>query len=135
MNIESETFEKSERLCSIKVISDLFENGNVFHISLFKVLWGISPAKIPFPAQVAFSVPKRGFRSAVVRNLIKRRMREVYRKKKKLLYNHLLAENIQLVIFIIMKGDKIPDYKTVDTSMDEVLRKLIKLTSKEHYIC
>ena len=82
MNTRRETFEKSERLCSTKIISGLFENGNIFYTPLFKVVWSISPVIIPYPAQIAFSVSKRGFRLAVTRNLIKRRMREAYRKNK-----------------------------------------------------
>ena len=60
-----ETFEKSERLCSRKIIEALFENGNIFYNSLFKVVWNTDPDSFNSPAQVAFSVSKRGFRLAV----------------------------------------------------------------------
>jgi len=89
MNTTRETFDKSERLCSTKVIASLFESGNIFYSSLFKVVWGRSPVTLPGPAQVAFSVSKKGFPLAVTRNLIKRRIREAYRKNKKTLYEHL----------------------------------------------
>ncbi len=39
MNTIRETFDKSERLCSRKIIETLFENGNIFHNSLLKVVW------------------------------------------------------------------------------------------------
>ena len=39
MNTIRETFKKSERLCSRKIITKLFENGNIFYNSLFKVVW------------------------------------------------------------------------------------------------
>ena len=38
--------------------------------------------KSKIPVKVAFSVPKRIFKKAVTRNLLKRRMREAYRKNK-----------------------------------------------------
>jgi len=125
MNTTRETFEKSERLCSIKIISGLFESGNIFHTSLFKVVWGKSPVSLPHPAQVAFSVSRRGFRLAVTRNLIKRRMRESYRKNKSSLYKQLKAENLQIVFVVILKGITVPDYLTVEKSMKEMINKLI----------
>jgi ribonuclease P protein component len=128
MNAIRETFDKSERLCSTKIISGLFESGNIFYTSLFKVVWGRSPILLPGPAQVAFSVSKKGFRLAVTRNLIKRRLRESYRKNKKNLYEHLNSENIQIAFVVILKGNVVPDYLTIDKSMKEMINKLVFLT-------
>ncbi|MDP3003183.1 MAG: ribonuclease P protein component [Bacteroidales bacterium] len=129
MNTTRETFDKAERLCSTKVISGLFESGNIFYSSLFKVVWGRSPVSLPCPAQVTFSVSKRGFRLAVTRNLIKRRMREAYRKNKRTLYEHLSSENIQIAFVVILKGNAVPDYLAIEKSMKDMINKLIILTS------
>jgi ribonuclease P protein component len=129
MNTTRETFDKSERLCSTKVITNLFESGNIFYTSLYKVVWGKSPVPLPGPAQVMFTVSKRGFRLAVTRNLIKRRMREAYRKNKKTLYDRLSSESIQIVFVVILKGNVIPDYLIIEKSMNEMMNKLIILTS------
>jgi ribonuclease P protein component len=125
MKTRRETFEKSERLCSTKIISGLFENGIIFHNRLFKVVWSISPVQIPYPAQIAFSVSKRGFRLAVTRNLIKRRIREAYRKNKYLLYEFLTSENKQVVLIVIMKGTAVPDYPAIEKSITDILNRLI----------
>lgn len=130
MNITRETFNKSERLCSRKTIETLFESGNIFFSPLFKVVWTNCPNSIPGPAQVAFSVSKRGFRLAVTRNLIKRRLREAYRKNKRILYDHLISQNIQIVFVVIMRGNSVTDYLTIEKSMKEMINKLILLTSK-----
>jgi len=125
MKTRRETFDKSERLCSTKIISGLFENGNIFHTSLFKVVWCKSPVVLPYPAQIALSVSKRGFRLAVTRNLVKRRMRETYRKNKYLLYEFLSAENKQIVLIVIIRGNKVPDFMTIEKSIIEMLNRLI----------
>jgi ribonuclease P protein component len=135
MNINRETFVKAERLCSTKIISGLFENGKIFHTPLFKVVWGISPVRIPYPAQVTFSVSKRNFRLAVSRNLIKRRLREAYRKNKHLLYEFLLAEELQLVFVVILRADSIPGYQEIEKSVCVMLTKLIARIKEEKNKC
>ena len=135
MNITRETFIKSEKLCSNKVITRLFESGNIFYTSLFKIVWDKSISSLSVPAQVTFSVSKKGFKLAVTRNLIKRRMREAYRKNKKILYEYLASENIQIVFIVILRGNSVPDYVTIEKSMKELINKFIYLTKVQEKIC
>ena len=130
MSSLKETFNKSERLCSTKAISILFESGNIFYTSIFKIIWHKSIVPLPYPAQVAFSVSKKGFRLAVTRNLIKRRMREAYRKNKQRLYEQLSSENTQITFIIILIGNAVPDYLTIEKSMKEMINKFAFIINK-----
>jgi ribonuclease P protein component len=135
MITKRETFDKSERLCSTKIISGLFESGNIFYTSLFKVVWRISPVMLSAPAQVLFSVSKKGFRLAVTRNLIKRRLREAYRKNKNILYEFLFSENKQIVFVVIVRSNSVPDYRIIEKSILEMLNRLIILIKEMEKIC
>lgn len=121
---ERQSFGKNERLCRTKLIDEIFENGNVFQTSMFKVVWIISSVSLPSPAQVAISVPKKCFRFAVNRNLIKRRIRENYRKKKYILYRLLDSEKIQVAFIIIYRYPAIAGNDAVEKSVGEVIEKL-----------
>ena len=135
MITKRETFDKSERLCSTKIISGLFESGNIFYTSLFKVVWRSSPVLLSAPAQVLFSVSKKGFRRAVTRNLIKRRLREAYRKNKNILYEFLLLENKQIVFVVTIRRNSVPDYQTIEKSIQEMLNRIIDLIKENGKIC
>lgn len=82
------TFVRDERLKSEKRIGLLFRQGKSLSAYPMRVLWlpAEGEERGAIPVKVAFSVPKRKFKSAVARNLLKRRMREAYRLHKADLY-------------------------------------------------
>ena len=77
-----------------------------------------------FPVQAAFSVSKRNFRKAVKRNLIKRKMKEAYRKNKSQLISEWKHKKL-VVMFIYIAREIIP-YAEIEKSIKTILNKLEK---------
>ncbi len=76
------------------------------------------------PIKVAFTVPKKHFKKAVTRNLIKRRMKEAWRLHQRD-YVHTLAENnLSSKIIIIYLGKEVLPYKNIEKGTKKLLRKL-----------
>jgi ribonuclease P protein component len=130
-----QTFSKSERLCSVKLIADLFETGQIVHTSNLKLLWKICVSKLPSPAQVVITVPRKSIKSAVIRNTIKRRLREAYRKNKTPLYDVLTEKKIQLVLIIIYKPFRVLSYSQIEESVAGLIRTLCKNVKQENNNC
>jgi ribonuclease P protein component len=123
MVTKKQTFSKSEKLCSKKAFDILFEEGKSFYCSPFLVIWSYTSSDLEFPAQVAISIPKKEFKLAVTRNLIKRRTKEAYRLNKSILYEYLLAINKKIIFIMIFRDRSVPDYITVENSVKEMIKK------------
>lgn len=86
MATQGHTFSKEERICSKKDIASLLGRGRWSSSDVLKVC--AAPNELGF-SRVLISVPKRYFKRAVKRNLLKRRIREAYRLQKDLLAGRL----------------------------------------------
>lgn len=119
------TFTKEERLCNKKLIDELFRSGSSFLCYPFKASWLVVNQPQKFPAQIVFSVSKKRFKRAVVRNVIKRRMREAYRlNKQTLLYNSLVGADKQIILSIGYIGKEVGDYSLIEKKMLKLLTQL-----------
>ncbi len=126
MALQRETFRKYERLCSKKAIDSLFENGTSFYCHPFQIIWNYALEGSASPARMAVSVSKKLFKKAVRRNLIKRRIREAYRRNKHILYDFLKSENIKIVFMIIYKHNETETYQQIEKSVIQGIQKLIQ---------
>ena len=76
------SLSKSERLCGKKAIAGLMEHGKGGNSGCLRYKYLTGAAEV---SRILVSVPKRHFKRAVKRNLLKRRIRESYRLQKDLL--------------------------------------------------
>ncbi len=127
------SFKKEERLCSKKLIEELFHNGSSFLLYPFRVVWLKHDLLVPFPVQVIINVPKRRFKKAVDRNLIKRRIREAYRLNKLTdIYQHLCNTTGQLLLGIHYVGKTIEEFNVIEKKLKTVLAQLSAEYDKKH---
>ena len=88
------TLDKSERLCSKKLIERLFGGGNKSFpaFPLRVVYMPLAPEENTADASILISVPKKRFKHAVKRNQVKRQVREAYRHNKHIQLDALKAQ-------------------------------------------
>ena len=77
------TLPKAERLCGKTAVVSLFEAGKNASAGCLRCKYMARADSEP--SRIVVSVPKRSFKRAVKRNLLKRRMREAFRRQKALL--------------------------------------------------
>ena len=104
---------KSERLCGLKAVGELFQTGKSVSAGClrckFLLRWDGEPSRI------VVSVPKRSFKRAVKRNLLKRRIRESYRRQKA-----LLGPGVD-ILFIYTSTEVLP-YEVIYADMASLLQ-------------
>lgn len=127
------TLKKEERLCSQKVLGELFTSGESFLVYPLKVVFLKTESPQPFPVQVAFAVSKRNFKRAVKRNLLKRRMREAYRLNKPAFYDELAAIELHIAAMFIFIGKDIVEFATIEKSMILALKKIMSKVKENNF--
>ncbi|MDF2157004.1 ribonuclease P protein component [Algoriphagus sp. CAU 1675] len=114
---------KSERLHSEKLIKELFNEGSSFFLYPFKIQYLIQNPAGEETLQVLFSVSKKKNKKAVVRNLIKRRMREAYRLNKHLLSG--LDQGVLIGLIYVASGPL--SYQEIEAKIKQSLSKIQEL--------
>lgn len=120
------TFTKQERLTGKTAIDRLFSLGKSFFYYPFRIAYHIvdDTQEQEFPCRVLMNVPKRLHKTAVARNLIKRRVKEAYRLHKNEFYTDMGDVKIELAILYSAK--EVNDYATIALKLEEAQKLLIK---------
>lgn len=121
------SFPKSERLTQVKVIDSLFQkdstNVSQRFVYPFRVLYLTNTQANLAAPQIIISVPKRKFKKAVDRNLLKRRIREAYRLNKP----HFIGSEFQKLpeyLGFVYIGSVIEPYEKIEKRIIGILKEL-----------
>ena len=110
------TLSKAERLSGKKSIATLLADGRWGSFGHFRYCY------LPFASQegcrIMISVPKRYFKRAVKRNLLKRRIREAYRVRKIAGADILFQYN----------SPELADFTTISAEVEAILVRILELT-------
>lgn len=121
------SFTKQQRLCSRKIIAQLFDGQATVAKYPLRLVYMLTPLPVATePAQVAISVSKRYSKRAVDRNLIKRRIREAYRLNKHILFDYLTERNLQIALMVIYTGREEATYTVLTEKLTLLLHQLTK---------
>ncbi len=117
------SFPKKERLCSHILIQELLKNGNSIFVFPFRCIWTITEHH-EIPLQIAFSVPKKRFKHAHDRNLIKRRLRNAYRLQKSPIIETLKATNQSMLCLMVYNTSEILEYPILEEKINSILNRI-----------
>ena len=127
------TLGKNERLKSRKQIEQLFNDGQRFSISPFRIFYSFQNSSSPVNQylRAGFGASSRIFKTAVDRNRIKRLTKEAWRLQKKDLGDLLKEQNSKLNVFFIYTGKELPAYDEVYSSIKKIVLKLLDISNKK----
>ena len=119
-----ETLSKSERLCGATSVAEVFEHGKGVTAGCLRCKYLVHEGSEEL-SRIVVSVPKRNFKRAVKRNLLKRRIRESYRRQKGLL-------NGTFDILFIYTSPEVLPYEVIFADMGALLAECRRMQNVEN---
>ena len=116
------TLSKEERLSWKRYIDLLFEKGQSFVAFPLRVVYLPLEEEMSAPVSILISVPKKKFKRAVKRNLIKRQVSEAYRVRKYDLIDTLTEKNKRMLIAFLYLDKEIHPFTDMEKAMTKAIR-------------
>ena len=113
-----------EKLKHRKIIESLFQNGKAIFVFPFKIVFNTTAHNGLFPLKFMVSVPKRNFKKAVDRNLLRRRTKESFRIQKHHLTDFLIEKKFTCDLIFIYQGKEKLTYEEINSSIFKAIEKL-----------
>ena len=111
------TLPKKERLCGKTAISELLAKGKHGNVPGMRYL--CLRRKDAEITRIMVSVPKKSFKRAVKRNLLKRRIRESWRRQK-----HMLSVEGNLDILFMYAVKEVLTYEEIYAAVGQIIENL-----------
>lgn len=124
------TFQKEERLNSKIIIEELFSEGRAFVKYPLRCSYITLTEQQGAEAQVLISIPKKRFKRANKRNLLKRKVREAYRLNKLPLMKYLKEKQLQIAIAFVYLPTEVMSYQDIEKGLKKCLDQIIQQLSK-----
>lgn len=121
------TLRKTDILRRRSDFAALFDQGKRVGEGSITLLYLVAPADATHPAGIiaAFVAPKRTFKQAVLRNRVKRRLREAYRNLKPNLLTWTNARNLCLLVCILHGRAQVLPFAELQQSVAKAFDKLM----------
>ena len=116
-------FPKNQKLCSRKVIEQLFKKANNISEGPLQFIWNLEE-KRDVQIKTMIIVPKKKVKLANKRNELKRKIKEAYRLQKHDLEVVLKQNNKQLNLAIIYQVQEIYNYNVLAKKINVLLKRL-----------
>ena len=121
---QSHTLSKEERLCGKTTVAALISSGKWGSTPHLRFCW--TAGRGSGVNRIMVSVPKKFFKRAVRRNLLKRRLREAYRLQKQL----LTASGVDLLLSY--SHPEVADFQTIYAEVTDILQRIsLRLSGRE----
>lgn len=127
MNTPKYGLSRSERLRGRKLTDRLFAEGNSGFVFPLRYFYLTEPFDGHETSTISMmvSVPKRHFKRAVKRNLLKRRVREAFRLNKHILQERL-PDGTRIMVAFIYGHNEVAEFPKIQSSIRRILSDIDK---------